>query len=134
MCIDRTTQRSSTHSPTFEKISLTSIPLWPNLRNWKGEGNAAPVRRSVFSVIGIGFPANLASEGFGSKVSTCDAPPFMNRCRTRLALAGSGGVLGASGFTAPPISAACRQPPSAASNSRRPCPFPCRNATAFRVS
>ena len=95
------------------------MPLWPNLRNWNGEGNAAPVRRSVFSVIGIGFPANLASDGFGSKVSTCDAPPFMNRCRTRLALAGSGGVLGASGFTAPPALAACRQPPLSQRRSQR---------------
>ena len=84
------------------------MPLWPNFWNVNGEGNAAPVRRSVFSVIGIGLPANLASDGFGSNVSTCDAPPFMNRCRTRLALAGSGGFFGASGLMAWLVGAACR--------------------------
>jgi hypothetical protein len=36
------------HSPTWEKISLTSIPLCPYGLNWYGEGNAAPVFRSVF--------------------------------------------------------------------------------------
>ena len=78
------------------------------VRESDAEAQAAPVRRSVFSVIGIGFPANLASDGLGSKVSTCDAPPFMNRCRIRLAFAGRGGVLGASGFTVPASSAAWR--------------------------
>src|SRR5215471_18677028 len=105
--IERTMQRSSTHSPTLEKISLTSIPLWPNFRNANGEGKAAPVRRSVFSVMGIGLPANLDREGLGSNVSTCEAPPFMNRWRTRLALAGNGGCLGASGFAAWLTGAAC---------------------------
>src|SRR5205807_2192217 len=98
--IERTMQRSSTCSPTFEKISLTSMPLWPNFLNSNGVGNADPVRRSVFSVIGIGLPPYLPSDGFGSKVSTCEGPPFMNRWMTRLALAGSGGALGASGFIA----------------------------------
>ena len=72
VCIERTMQRSSTQPPTFEKISLTSVPLWPNVWNSNGEGKAAPVRRSVLSVIGIGFPANFASDGLGSKVSTCE--------------------------------------------------------------
>ena len=56
--IERMTHRSSTHSPTFGKISLTSMPLWPYFLKLNGDGNAAPVRRSVFSVIGIGLPAN----------------------------------------------------------------------------
>src|SRR2546430_11465527 len=93
-------QRSSTCSPTCEKISLTSIPLLPNFLNAKGEGNAAPVRRSVFNVIGMALPPYWASEGLGSNVSTCDGPPFMKRCSTRFALAGKGGCLGAMGFMA----------------------------------
>ena len=79
VCIERTIQRSSTQPPTFEKISLTSIPPWPYFLNVNGDGKAAPVRRSVFRVMGMDLPANLASDGFGSNVSTCDAPPFMNK-------------------------------------------------------
>src|SRR4051812_23872801 len=86
--------------------------------------------------MGIGFPANLASEGFGSKVSTCDTPPFMNKCRTRLALAGSGGVLGASGFTALPSSAACRQPPlcNVELKATMPIPMPQRDSISRLVN
>ena len=95
---------------------------------------AAPVRRSVLSVIGIGLPANFASAGFGSNVSTCDAPPFMNRCTTRFALAGSGGFFGASGLTASPAGrrAGCRCRRAASERDQRPCP--CRSATAFRAA
>ena len=134
-CIERTMQRSSTHSPTFEKISLTSVPLWPNFRNLNGEGNAAPVRRSVFSVMGIGLPAYLASDGLGSNVSTCDAPPFMNRWMTRLALAGSGGCFGASGLMAWLFGAACRYPvsPSVDVSATRPMPMPQRDSISRRV-
>src|ERR1700736_4337665 len=98
---DRITHKSSACSPTFEKISLISVPHWLYFLNSKGDPNAAPVRRSVLSVIGIGLPENLVSDGFGSNVSTCDGPPFMKRCSTRFAFAGSGGLFGASGLTAP---------------------------------
>ena len=98
VCIERTMQRSSTQLADIREDLADLDAALAELAELERRGNAAPVRRSVFSVIGIGFPANLASDGFGSKVSTCDAPPFMNRCRTRLALAGSGGFFGASGF------------------------------------
>ena len=40
----------------------------------------APVRRSVFiSPVGRGWPSYFSSSGLGSKVSTCETPPFMNR-------------------------------------------------------
>ena len=35
-----------------------------------------PVRRLA---VGSGLPANFSRLGLGSKVSTCDGPPFMNR-------------------------------------------------------
>ena len=41
---------SSIDSPTFAKSSLTSIPLLPYFLNLNGEGNAAPVLRSVESL------------------------------------------------------------------------------------
>ena len=37
---------------------------------------------------GSGWPWYLSSIGFGSKLSTCERPPFMNRKITRLARAG----------------------------------------------
>src|SRR5262245_49261828 len=51
VCIERMTQRSSAHAPTWGNSSLTSSPLCPYLRNRNGEGKAAPVLRSV-----RGFP------------------------------------------------------------------------------
>src|SRR5262245_57867311 len=75
-CIERITHNSSTHVATCGKISLTSIPLLPCFWNLNGDGNAAPVLRSVRRVSGIGLPAYLVSCGLGSKVSTCDAPPL----------------------------------------------------------
>src|SRR5947209_6832488 len=63
--IDRITAISSMQEPTWGKISLTSIPLSPYFWNLYGDGNAAPVFRSVrrFSA-GSGFPAYFASAGF----------------------------------------------------------------------
>ena len=42
------------------------------------------------------MPLYFSSDGLGSKVSTCDGPPFMNRKMTRLAFAANIGALGAS--------------------------------------
>ena len=57
--------------------------------NAKGERISAPVLRSVATVPpGSCCPWYLSSIGFGSKLSTCDNPPFMNRKMTRLARAG----------------------------------------------
>ena len=48
------------------------MPLLPNLRNLKGKGRPRRCAAPSCSVIGIGLPANFASDGFGSNVSTCD--------------------------------------------------------------
>ena len=61
----------------WAKISLTSMPLWPYLRNRNGEARAAPVLRSVVRFPwGSVLPSYFFSSGLGSKVSTCDGPPF----------------------------------------------------------
>ena len=51
------------------------------LENLKGEGINVPfVRRIVFtSSAGGAWPACFSSAGFGSNVSTCEGPPFINR-------------------------------------------------------
>src|SRR5436190_11876099 len=87
--IERMKQMSSTHSPTYGNSSLTSIPALPYFLNVKGERISAPVLRSVATLPpGRGWPWNLSSIGLGSKLSTCDRPPFMNRKMTCLARAG----------------------------------------------
>ena len=85
---------SSTCSAVLANSSLTSIPLWPYFRNWNGEGNAAPVLRSVVRICGAGLPAYFSRAGLGSKVSTCDGPPLRKKWTTRFALPGKCG-----GFT-----------------------------------
>ena len=52
-------------------------------RNLNGDGKAAPVLRSVRRVSGSVLPASFASAGLGSKVSTCDGPPFRKKWMTR---------------------------------------------------
>ncbi len=87
--IDRMKQMSSAHSPTWGNSSLTSIPALPYFLNANGERINAPVLRSVATEPpGSGWPWYLSSIGFGSKLSTCERPPFMNRKMTRLARAG----------------------------------------------
>ena len=98
--IERMTAISSIDSAVFANNSLTSIPLWPYFWNLNGDGNAAPVGRSVFKVSpGRFLPAYWASSGLGSNVSTCDGPPFMNKWITCLALAAKCGGRAASGLT-----------------------------------
>ena len=65
---------SSMCSAVRANRSLTSMPLWPYFLNLNGEGNAAPVLRSVVSVSGSGWPAYFCRAGLGSNVSTCDGP------------------------------------------------------------
>jgi hypothetical protein len=65
------------------------MPHCPYFLNVKGERISAPVFRSVaIEPPGSGWPWYLSSIGFGSKLSTCDSPPFMNRKITRFAFAG----------------------------------------------
>ncbi len=89
VCIERITQMSSAQPPTCGNSSLTSRPLWPYFLNVNGDFISEPVLRSVATVPpGSGWPWYLSSIGFGSKLSTCDRPPFMNRKITCLARAG----------------------------------------------
>ena len=55
--------RSSTHSPTCGKMSLTSMPLWPYFLKLNGDGKAAPVRRSVLRRDRHGFTGEPGQRG-----------------------------------------------------------------------
>src|SRR5579872_1949849 len=81
VCIERITHRSSMQRLKCGNSSLTSIPELPCFENLKGEGISVPfVLRIVFtSSAGGAWPACVWSAGFGSNVSTCEGPPFMNR-------------------------------------------------------
>src|SRR3954453_16324683 len=75
------------------------MPLSPRGLAANGEGIILPLlRRPVMIEAGGAWPAYFSSAGLGSKVSTCDGPPFMNRKITRLARAGKCGGLGARGL------------------------------------
>ena len=91
---------SSMCSAVLANSSLTSMPLSPYGWNLNGEGNAAPVFRSVRSVSGSGCPACFASAGLGSNVSTCDGPPLQKKWITRFALPAKCGCFGANGLAA----------------------------------
>src|SRR5436309_1678884 len=54
----------------------------------------------VGGLIGMGLPLSYSRRGFGSKVSTCDGPPSMNRKITDFAFGVWWGVRGLSGLTA----------------------------------
>src|SRR3954465_8136385 len=102
--MERTTQTSSMLSAKLGKSSLTSMPLCPYFLNLKGEGNAAPVRRSVFKFsMGNNLPAYLASDGLGAKVSTWEGPPLAKIWMICFTLDGKCGALGASGLTKPSL-------------------------------
>src|SRR6185503_7745914 len=129
-CIERITAMSSMFSATCGKSSLTSMPLWPYFLNLNGDANAAPVLRSVrgFS-IGSNLPAYFWSEGFGSKVSTCDGPPLAKMWMMRLALPGKCGCFGASGLVNPSVARAefsAPKPPNNAPKLSAPIPMPQR--------
>jgi hypothetical protein len=84
-CIERITASRSAWPASFGKMSLISRPLWPCLAKPKGDGSGEPVFRSVVKLTGAAWSAYLASAGLGSKVSTCDGPPFKKKWITRLA-------------------------------------------------
>ena len=81
---------SSTWRATFGNSSLTSMPLWPWGRNFHGEASSLPVSANCTRGFANGrsFPSSAVSFGFGSNVSMCDGPPFMNMKITRRARAG----------------------------------------------
>ena len=59
------TAMSSMCSAVLANSSLTSIPLWPYFWNLNGEGNAAPVLRSVRQVLGQRLAGVLRQRGLG---------------------------------------------------------------------
>src|SRR5579883_265345 len=142
--IERITHRSSMCAAAVRaKSSLTAMPLWPYCRKAKGDPRAAPVFRSVRR-LGFGrfLPWYFASIGLGSKVSTCDGPPFMNRWTTCLALPGKCGDFGAIGPSEPDDDDPVRTagiPPIARSSARTPArpsspnPMPDRPSSSRRV-
>ena len=71
---------SSTHSPSFGKTSLTSMPGLARFVNLNGEGTpgrSCPAER---------LSAYFSSAGLGSNVSTCDGPPPAKMWMTAFAL------------------------------------------------
>src|SRR5579884_2870002 len=111
--MERMTQISSMQRATCGNSSLTSMPLWPYFWNLNGDGSNLPA--AFWRVVpSLDWPAYFSSAGLGSKVSTCDGPPFMNKKMTRLARGGKCGAFGASGLLAA-LTAACTAGPSSPS-------------------
>src|SRR5262245_39748697 len=86
--MDRITHTSSIHEPTCGNRSLTSIPLCPYFLKVNGEASSFFGSPFFLSLPGMSWPLYFASDGFGSKVSTCEGPPFRKRKMTCLAVAG----------------------------------------------
>jgi len=91
--------KSSTISATCGNKSLTGNPLSPYRRNFHGLLSRFPCLANVTfgRSNGGGLPWSRSSIGFGSNVSTCDGPPFMNRNTIRLARGVKWGDLAANG-------------------------------------
>src|SRR5262252_6700602 len=84
--IERMTHKSSATVPRFGQSSLISSQHLPYRLHLNGDFIRLPVLRSVSTdPPGVGCPSYLSSIGFGSNVSTCERPPFMNRKMTRFA-------------------------------------------------
>ena len=136
VCIERMTQMSSAQAPTCGKSSLTSSPLLPYFVNVNGDCISVPVLRSVATgPPGSGWPWYFASIGFGSKLSTCDRPPFMNRKMTCFAFAGWCRPLKvfAAAFCGA-AAAASRDWPSMPAKAIMPKPLPMRQRASRRVN
>src|SRR5439155_6716003 len=131
------TQMSSMLSATRGNNSLTSMPLWPCFWNLNGDGNAAPVLRSVGRLPeGRGLFAYFSNAGFGSNVSTWDGPPLRKMWMTRLARAGNSGAFGASGLMISPALASVGNKPVCAindANPNAPMPMPHLHKKSRRV-
>src|SRR5947207_728502 len=130
---------SSMHSAVWANNSLTSMPLLPYFRNLNGDRRAPLVLRSVRRLgPGSGLPWKRSRSGLGSKVSTWEGPPFMNRWTTRWAFGGNCGFFGASGLMSVEAArAGVLSRPSDSStpaSPRRPKPMPLRRRSSRRVS
>src|SRR5581483_6530591 len=103
--MERMRQMSSAQDAMLGMKSENSIPDWPAGLKTRGLASTAAVglvnASFMFFVMsaGSGLPFHFASSGFGSYRSSWLGPPSTNMKMTFLALAGSGGFFGASGFT-----------------------------------
>src|SRR5436305_2894075 len=105
------------------------MPLCPYFPHENGAPiSVAPDRRPVVTPTVAGVePWCFVSIGLGSKVSTCDGPPFMNRKMTRFALGAKCGAFGARGLAA--LASEARTP----ARPRAPKPPPIRRSQSRRV-
>src|SRR3954467_1359706 len=69
----------------FGSVSLTSMPLLPALVKRSGEGAKPEPLLVLYSFPEGCWPACFSRQGLGSKVSTCEGPPFMKRKMTLFA-------------------------------------------------
>ena len=88
--------------PMCGNQSDTSMPAWPCFWNVRFEASSlflSTPRRVLTGPNDAGsfWPCRRVSSGLGSKVSTCDGPPDMNRKMTRFAVGSKCGSFGASG-------------------------------------
>src|SRR5262245_27124154 len=92
---------------------------------------AFPRRMVLMLLSDVGrWPLYLASAGLGSKVSTCDGPPFMNRKITRLALGAKSGCFDGSGSD---VASSSPASPSTPARPNVPKPVPTRRSISRRV-
>ena len=127
---------SSMPAPTCGNQSDTSMPLWPCFLKVRFEASSLflSTPRRVFTGpndAGSFSPCRRVSSGLGSKVSTCDGPPDMNRKMTRFAFGSKCGFLGASGSTGF-SSASNPSSPSIAASASAPNPHPALRRKARR--
>ena len=120
VCIERMTQMSSMH-PADVREQLADLDAALAVL---GELERRRQQAAALGAFGrrpaprARWPLYFSRAGLGSKVSTCDGPPFMNRKMTRLAFGANIGGLGASGLSAALAAGASR--PSPASIVARP--------------
>ena len=104
----------------------TSMPLSPRRLRLERRGHdlAGSCGGRSSTEAGGAWPSYFSSAGLGSKVSTCDGPPFMNRKITRFARAGKWGdrgAIGSAGIDASPPAGPARAdvgPPSRPASAR----------------
>src|SRR4051794_30621332 len=81
----------------------------------------------------MGCPSYLVKAGFGSKLSTCDKPPFMNRKMTRFAFGLKLGLSISQG-AGPTVLAALAIDPTRLAKPSMPKPPPIRQSASRRVT
>src|SRR5258708_7639577 len=124
--MERIRQISSAQEAVLAMKSEYSAPHWPYGLNSRGLARTAAVglmKASLSWLVidgGSGLPCHFFNSGLGSNRSTWLGAPSMNMKMTFLALAGSGGALGASGSVR--CDAALALPPSRSASAMAPRP------------